>query len=530
MVFSRRVGAAVCAVAMSCGLVATPNAGAAPPLAERCHTPRSADGDEPRCNPALAQSPWPGAHRNSYAQASSPFPGPEPGEPVTYRHMDFTSVTERGAPIVLSFSDPYDDGERVAWGSVVSAPENQGAFKLDPETGEVIDFLSRPTGRPSSGPSGAYNVLDRDNHLIVARNRAIEVYGDAVPGERLSGIRLLRSFALPEWALCGEEDRLVGITMLYDGMVAYATERGIVGVVPRQPSRMTPDAVRAHSLSGAACDEEVSNSIAADEDGGIYVVTSEAQYRVNWDGQRLRTAWRAEYATGGTGGGSRLGAGSGSTPSLMGTGQSDDRFVVITDSQDPMHLVLLWRDEIPARWEPIARGKDRRIACEIPVTFGDEDARRSASEQSVLVRGYASVVVSNGHTLDPVFGALPAAARPFTVLADQVPGNEPRGVQRIDWNPKTRTCHTEWANPTISIPNGIPTMSAKTGLVYGIGRLDGSWGLRGVDFATGEGALWVPASPLPADNSFYAATEIGPGGSVWTGTAQGVTSFVPTPD
>lgn len=32
--------------------------------------------DEPVCNPHLAQSPWSASHRASYAQASSPLPGP----------------------------------------------------------------------------------------------------------------------------------------------------------------------------------------------------------------------------------------------------------------------------------------------------------------------------------------------------------------------------------------------------------------------------------------------------------------------
>ena len=38
---------------------------------------------------------------------------------------------------------------------------------------------------------------------------------------------------------------------------------------------------------------------AADENGGIYVVTSKAQYKYRWDGRRLGRAWRATYETGG---------------------------------------------------------------------------------------------------------------------------------------------------------------------------------------------------------------------------------------
>ena len=79
----------------------------------------------------------------------------------------------------------------------------------------------------------------------------------------------------------------------------------------------------------------------------------------------------------------------------MGTDPGDDRFVVITDGQRLMNLVLMWRDEIPVDWRPDRPGKDRRIACEVPVRFGDPNATESLDEQSVLVRGYASILVNN---------------------------------------------------------------------------------------------------------------------------------------
>jgi hypothetical protein len=391
----------------------------------------------------------------------------------------------------------------------------------------------RLPGRLASA-SGAYNLLDRDNHLIVGRAQALEVFGDAHPGELGSPIALLRRFAVPAGALCRPDDELVGITMTFDGHVVFATKYGVVGAVSRRPAEMDADHLRTYSINGARCAdpsvpaeelEEVSNSIANDERGGIYVVTDHAQYRINWRGGELRRGWRSTYNAGGTGGGARIGSGSGSTPTVMGA-RGDDRFVVITDGQELMHLVLMWRGDIPKSWKGLP-GRPRRIACEVPVTFGDPDATQSVSEQSVLVRGFASVVVNNALALDPVFGPLPPALRPFSVVTGQIPGNAPKGVERIDWSPKTRTCRTRWASPNVQIPNGIPTMSAASGLFYGIGMKDAVWGLQGLDFATGRSRLWVPAGPLPNENSFFAATEVGPGGAVWTGTFGGVTVFGP---
>jgi hypothetical protein len=215
-------------------------------------------------------------------------------------------------------------------------------------------------------------------------------------------------------------------------------------------------------------------------------------------------------------------------PTVMGTHRGDDKFVVITDGQPLMHLVLFWRDEIPRDWKPIAPGKDRRIACEVPVRYGDPNATESITEQSVLVRGYASVVVNNAKRLDEVSARVPTEARPFSELAAQFPVNAQPGLERIDWDPQTRTCKSVWANRRVVIPNGVPGMSSESGLVYGIGVRDGTWGLEGLDFATGEDRLWVPAGRSPNENSFFAGTEVGPDGSIWTGTFQGISSYAPT--
>ena len=358
--------------------------------ASACSTPTGADAGEPACNRHLAASPWASNHRNSYAQASSPFPGPTgPAEQVNVDHDGFAS-----APVVVSFSPKYPKGGRVIWASTVGFTGE--ILKIDPKTVTVIDKyipqVEEGAGLGANSVSGAYNLVDADNRLHVGQATSLEVYGDAVPGRRRSSIALLRRFDLPARALCGE-DQLVGITMTYDGHIAFATENGVVGVVPRQPGRMNNKHLRTFSINGRDCAggrdgevETVSNSIAADEKGGLYVVTSHAMYRIDWRDKRLSQRWRSVYEGAGGSGGGRLGAGSGSTPTLMGTGPRDDRFVVITDGQELMHLVLMWRDRIPAGWKPIRKGADRRIACEIPVTFGDESAERSLSEQSVLVR------------------------------------------------------------------------------------------------------------------------------------------------
>jgi len=518
---------------------------------------------EPLCSPAVADSGWPISHRGPYAQGSSALPGPIAGGSTVASHIDLT-----GTPITLAVGPEYPDGEHAIWGALLGL--NGGIVKIDADTFSLVDTYipaDEEVSPPSIplGVSGAYSVATPDFHFVLGRADFVEIYGDGVPGDRLSEIALVKRVFLPASFFCRPSDLLVGGVMLPDGHLALVTEQAAVGVVPSDPAGMdAANLVSLPSENGADCLdpliddadlETVSNSIAADEHGGIYVVTDAAVIKYQWDGNALTKVWRTAYSSDPPFSVLRLGPGSGSTPSLMGTALDDDRFVVITDGQELMHLVLMWRDEIPVDWTPLP-GRDARIACEIPVTFGDPAATRTLSEQSVLVRGYAAVVVNN------LLSDESAAETPLAVLAPALAALEggnpevaPVGAERFDWDPLTRTCSSTWTNTEVSLPNAIPTMSAATGLMYALGQRDGVWGLEALDFETGASVLTVPSAqttcsqtvldqlassvlgpilspvverlPASCENSLYAATEVGPDGVIYQGTFLGASRFVP---
>ncbi len=244
-----------------------------PDVAARLHDHQCRRRRRAALHPYLADSPWPGLQRGSYAQHSSPLPGPSGrASRVGVAHLSTAS-----APVILSFSPSYPDGKRVIWASTVGFSGE--VFKIDPQSVTVIDkFIPQlEAGEPPMQPgvSGAYNLVDADNHLIVGMGTSLQVFGDAVPGRRDSAIRRLRAFELPSRALCGD-DELVGINMTYDGRIAFATKNGVVGTVPRAPARMDRANVRLLSINGRDCAskaegslERVSNSISADERGGF---------------------------------------------------------------------------------------------------------------------------------------------------------------------------------------------------------------------------------------------------------------------
>lgn len=467
--------------------------------------------DEPPANPFVADSPWPMTHRNCYAQASSPYPGPQ--YITNTVHKSFISGTP--GLITVAVSGPYPDGQRVLWGGNAT----HVAKLIDTDSGYTLIGVKAKDGvslgsifSTESGTSGAYTLLDKDNVFYSPRNTKIYAYGDAIPGDPYSAIQLLRSFDIPA-NLISANERIVGMTMTYDGYIAFATNNGLVGVLSRDFSEL-------HTISFTG--EDISNSIATDEDKGIYVVTSAKMYRVQWTGSELsidehKGGWAADYETGSGASGIRLGAGSGSTPTLMGSG-SQDKMVVITDGQQLMHLVLFWRDRIPDNWQQIPGTKSRRIAAQVPVTFGNPSATESLSEQSVCVRGYGALVVNNELKNSSDNKAL-------NIVSSGIPQNAPYGIEKMEWDPYSRTLRSVWANKYVSLPSGIPCMSSATNLVYGVGQQSGVWNFTAINWSSGELVFQYPLGSSLQYNSAYAATEIGLHNCLYSGTLFGITGM-----
>jgi len=465
--------------------------------------------DQPPAHPFLADSPWPISHCNTYAQASSMLPGPTGVDNNSEVHF------EPGLPglITMAISSAYPDGKRVIWGNMITH-----VFKAE-DTGTELKILAAIQKEGTSAGSildvnnalsGAYTLIDKDNNFYVPGGFKITAFGDVIPGDRYAAILVKNSFEIP-LSLRSSDEKIVGLTLTYDGYIVFVTNNGLSGILDRSLNLLDyyifPEG------------EKISNSIACDEEGGIYVVSSKKMYRVQWTGAELTTeesrgGWEAAYEAGDASGGIRLGDGSGSTPTLMGVGVQD-KFVVITDGQDLMHLVLFWRNNIPADWEQIPGSKDRRIAAQVPVTFGNSAASRSLSEQSVCVRGYGALVVNNllkrsvNNTL-------------LDMILSGLPDNAPYGAEKFIWDPGKRMLTSRWVNNSVSFPNGIPCMSAKTNLIYNIGQVNGVWAFEGLDWTTGRSIFQKKLGDNIKFNSAYAPTEIGLNGALYSGTLLGM--------
>lgn len=482
------------------------------PLATQMADPASApmDMNFPEKNLMAAHSVNPIPHGDPAQQDSTPILGPmdetrrlKPSE-ITYQ---FLGPGHFG----VSISSPYPDGRRVVWTNGVN-----GVFKLDEEDYRIIDHLKSDVADkynedwankiiakldknnsasamltalksmlPLKSLSGVYTVVgDNDWFYVAQKDGSVVAYTDVVKDDPDSGIVEAARFQLPP-DLVGAS---VGMNMTYDGWIVFPMETGTMIAV-------SPDLSEYRSVRMKHADSEdtethgvgygwVRNSIAIDKDGGIYAISRNHVHKVIWDGEALSTdeadgAWTAQYRNGHV-------EGSGATPSLMGFGD-EDRFVVLTDGDIRMNVVLMWRDEIPEDWKQLDGAPSRRIAGQAPADMGEQKVTAIQSQQTVIVAGYGALVVNNTPRNTPFFMPKEGVGRGASIgpLGNN-PKFQPYGVQKFEWNPTLRRLEKAWVNETISSPNGVPWVSTGSGQVYFIGARNNEWTLEAVNWLTGE--------------------------------------------
>jgi hypothetical protein len=342
-------------------------------------------------------------------------------------------------------------------------------------------------------PSGAYSVIDKDGYHYTNFDRQFlvksfdgnDVDAPLVPVKHANIIDQLA----PEDA--EEVTYLLGITMTYDGHIVAAAG-GAVILVNRDL-----EVVDYAMFPG----EKVENSIAVDEDNGIYVVTSKNMHKLVWTGSSLSRkaadgAWSSPYEVMEEGEALKMGAashGSGTTPSLLGFGADEDRLVVISDgSPDGANLVAFWRDEIPADFKQKQGTLSRRIADQIPMGISD-----TTIEASPVTHDNGVMVIN---TTYPEPGPIPGDLISNAFLAGTT-RPAPLGLKKFNWLPDEDRFVEAWSMPDIDNTDWMPpAVSTSNGLVYIANRRDDNYEYLAADWKTGEvKAVW----PFPNDSVLY---------------------------
>ena len=340
------------------------------------------------------------------------------------------------------------------------------------------------TGIFTDFSGGGYFYLDHEDYAVVpTNNRQIWVMGfDGAAFE------ILRTYDLSGSVPLGEN--LVSVLPDWSGNYWFATTKGLVGTVQRDSG-----AVATLRLDG----EDIANSFAVDDSGGIYIVSDHALYRFDAGPDAAPTiTWRVEYDRGTRLKTGQASQGSGTTPTVI-----DDRYVAITDNADPrMHVLVYDR----------TREDGGELVCAEPVFAPGE----SNTDQSLIAVGRSIITENNYGYGGPTSTMEGATTTP--------------GLTRIDFTPGG--CRTVWESGEIA-PSVVPKVSLENGLVYTYTKppnddgVDG-WYFTAIDFRTGETVFKKLAGTGLGYNNNYAPVTLGPDGAAYVGVLGGLVRLADT--
>jgi hypothetical protein len=488
-----------------------------------------AAADGPPRNPWLADSAYPVSHHNPGQTDSTPINGPDLGRRVTPDEVQTVPLLWSSAP---TFKNVGEDtiviaanpagiikvratGEDFSLVSNVPYPgrENVHAKVTDEKLRETmlsIDDKRRDKQdlrlllnslwmfvkfeiNLRTFPSGAYSVIDRDGYHYTNFDRhfLVKSFDNNRVDQPLLPVKHANIVAQLPPADAEQVSHILGITMTYDGYIVAAAG-GAVMVVDRDLQVMD------HAMFPG---EHVENSVAVDEAGGIYVVTSQNMHKLVWNGQRLSQdaadgAWSSPYEVMEEGRAKALGAashGSGTTPSLLGFGEDEDRLVVISDgSPDGANLVAFWRDAIPQGFRHKPGTLSRRIADQIPMGISV-----TTIEASPVTHDNGVLVINSTY---PEPGPIPGDLVSNAFLSGTTRA-APLGIRKFNWLPREDRFEESWNMPDIDNTDWMPpAVSTANGLVYIANRRDDTYEYLAADWKTGEvKAVW----PFPDDSVLY---------------------------
>jgi len=336
-------------------------------------------------------------------------------------------------------------------------------------------------------PAGIYALVSNQDYVYANAGTIVSAIGLVDRQDPSKGLEVKARFdtatIIPPTSVFGEAPKvgLVGMNMTYDGHVVIGALNGVAVI---------DAALKTGQFRKFDDDNQMAtNSLAVDAAGGIYVATGSKKPRLPgvmrkmvWKDGRLSDdpkdgAWSAEYDGGDWPPAIKAGTGTGSTPTLMGFAENEDKLVLMTDGSNRMKLVAFWRDEIPADARQVPGALSSRIADQKPVTAGISEQRPwLQSEQTIIVSGYGAFVVNN----------LIEEGHPDRIIDVMTVGpvhSPPRGVEKIVWNDKENRFYSAWARGDVVSVSMVPLVSSGANAVFvnGYSKADG-WEVTGLDW------------------------------------------------
>ncbi len=438
----------------------------------------------PIAHPAIPQNPWLSKdgtntmHNDSYASDAYKVSGPL-GKNLAVKSASY-GIRECA-------TIAFDSKKRIV--GLCGGLEGFAMMVIDPVTLRPISEL-RTSARnlaTSANPftdicGGTYFFLDKNDvaYPTTAKKTVLKIKVNA------DGSLVKQN----EWSLADKvpaTDCLIATMPDWKGRLWFFTQQGIVGTLNR-----TTGAIKTVHLPAG---EEVTNSVATDETGGMYVVSTHALYRLDATSAGVpKTTWRQVYDRGNRLKKGNLSQGSGTTPTLLGK-----QWVAINDNADPHTNVLVYDRR---------KGVKSRLHCTQPTLA----ANAGTTDNSLIAAGNSFIIENN-------YGY----GGPTTTLLGQT---TTPGLARVMVD--TKGCHVAWTSDEIA-PSSVAKASLGNGLMYAytkpkspLGNIVDGWYFTAIDIRTGKTA-WSRLTGTGIQwNNHYAAIYLGPDGSAYIATLAGL--------
>jgi hypothetical protein len=364
-----------------------------------------------------------------------------------------------------------------------SGPE---LYMFDPTTLATLDsFMLPPRNYVPSNvfqdyTGGGYFYLDNQDRVVTATTtRHIYVISEA------PSFHLVRDYDLSGLLTSSEH-----ITS------ALPDSHGLLWVVAKEDGVVLTLNFASGQTHVLRLGDEIENSFATDEHGGVYIATNRRLYRFVARGAAPAITWQVTYPNSGEHKSGQVDDGTGTTPTVMPGG-----YVNITDNADPMDM-MVYRTAVHLR-----RGVKRQV-CRMPIF-----AKGASADENSLIAVGRSMIAENNY----------GYSTPADVTGGKVSAP---GFTRVDINGSGRGCHKVWTNTAERAPTVVSKLSLANGLIYTYTKDPGSsdpWYWTAIDFRTGRTVYKVLAGTGSLGyNNNYAGIALGQNRTEYLGTLGGI--------
>ncbi len=430
-------------------------------------------------------------HDDGWQSDVSTWGGPlghAPKQVSSYIQHDCGSITFDHQGRVISICVGASGPELYMFDPVTLA--TLATFMLPPRQSVPSNIFQDFTG-------GGYFYLDNQDR-IVASTTTHHIYVIAeTPGS--PGFTLVHDYDLT--SVLTSSENLTSALPDSNGLLWFVTKTdGVVGTLNFQTG-----AIHTMRLGNGTADE-IENSFAVDQNGGVYIATTHKLYRFGAGRNGVpKIVWLLTYPNSGIHKPGQVDAGTGTTPTVMAGG-----YVNITDNADPMDIVVYRTAAHPYRIVHRRHHHRRRVAlprmvCRVPIFAKGA----SADENSIISAGRFMIAENNYGYNDPT--------------SVQGKTTSP-GFVRVDLNRNGNGCHRVWVNTTESAPTVVSKVALASGLVYSytLDDTSGDWYWTALDFRTGKVVYRIYAGTGLGYNNNYAGISISPSGTEYLGSLGGI--------